>query len=175
MIDLSMSYWAASQLDRLIPLCEQIVQVRQSKLGEHHPDTLVSMNNLALAYLIAGRFDRLIPFCEQAVRSQQSKLGVDHPDTLTWMSNLANVYERTGQRDRAIPIHEQVVRRGVTSWVRIILIRSALEGTWPRPTWRRSVTRMPRHYAANSWKPSAGASRATILSTTIRCPCSVAA
>ena len=87
----------------MIPLCEELLALRQSKLGEYHPDTLTSTTNLAMAYMAAGpAFDRLVPFCEQVVRARQSKLGDDHPDTLTWISNLAKVYEGAGFHDRAI-------------------------------------------------------------------------
>ena len=47
--------------DEAIPLFERTLADREQVLGETHPDTLTSRNNLALAYQDAGRLDEAIP------------------------------------------------------------------------------------------------------------------
>ena len=49
-------------------------------LGEDHPDTLTSRNNLADAYQAAGDLGRAIPLFEQALADRGRVLGEDHPD-----------------------------------------------------------------------------------------------
>jgi hypothetical protein len=47
----------ARQLDEAIPLFEQTLADRERVLGQAHPDTLTSRDNLANAYKDAGRLD----------------------------------------------------------------------------------------------------------------------
>ena len=47
----------ARQLDEAIPLFEQTLADRERVLGQAHPDTLTSRDNLAKAYKDAGRLD----------------------------------------------------------------------------------------------------------------------
>ena len=57
MNNLAMAYRDAGRTGPRIPLHEQTLKVRRAKLGEDHPNTLVSMGNLALAYREAGQLD----------------------------------------------------------------------------------------------------------------------
>ena len=50
MNNLAMSYEAAGKNDRALPLYEETLALRKSKLGPDHPDTLQSMNILASSY-----------------------------------------------------------------------------------------------------------------------------
>ncbi|CAM5473626.1 Tetratricopeptide (TPR) repeat protein OS=Streptomyces griseomycini OX=66895 GN=FHS37_007764 PE=4 SV=1 [Streptomyces griseomycini] len=47
-------------------------------LGEDHPDTLASRNNLAGAYESAGDLTRAIPLYERTLRERVRLLGEDH-------------------------------------------------------------------------------------------------
>ncbi|MFF1803929.1 tetratricopeptide repeat protein, partial [Streptomyces virginiae] len=76
-------------------------------LGEDHPDTLTSRNNLASAYRAAGDLGRAIPLYEQTLTDRTRVLGTDHPSTLTSRNNLAGAYESAGDLGRAIPLYEQ--------------------------------------------------------------------
>ncbi|AGP55399.1 hypothetical protein M271_19250 [Streptomyces rapamycinicus NRRL 5491] len=57
-------------------------------LGEDHPDTLASRNNLAHAYQGAGDLNRAIPLYEQTLTACVRVLGEDHPVTRTVRDNL---------------------------------------------------------------------------------------
>ena len=52
------TYQDLGQLDRAISLFGQTLELRRVKLGEDHPDTLISKNNLAGAYADAGQVER---------------------------------------------------------------------------------------------------------------------
>jgi hypothetical protein len=60
-------------------------------LGEDHPDTLTSRNNLAGAYQAAGDLDRAIPLLEATLSDCRRALGEDHPLTSTVRRNLRAV------------------------------------------------------------------------------------
>ncbi|MEV8354833.1 tetratricopeptide repeat protein, partial [Streptomyces niveus] len=62
-------------------------------LGEDHPHTLTSRNNLAYTYQSAGDLERAVPLCEQTLTDSIRLLGEDHPHTLTSRNNLAYTYQ----------------------------------------------------------------------------------
>ena len=66
----------------------------KAKLGQDHPDTLSSMNNLAIAYRDTGRLSEALPLYEEALRLGKAKLAPDHPNTLMYMNNLANAWDK---------------------------------------------------------------------------------
>jgi tetratricopeptide (TPR) repeat protein len=105
--------WTGAFLDnqgapaRAIPLLHRALTDSIRLLGEDHPDTLASRNNLAYAYQTAGDLGRAIPLHEQNLTDRRRVLGEDHPDTLASRNNLASAYQTAGDLGRAIPLHEQ--------------------------------------------------------------------
>jgi tetratricopeptide (TPR) repeat protein len=96
------------QLNRSIPLFEQVATDRLRVLGADHPGTLYSRNNLARAYEMAGRLGEAIPLFEQAAVDALRVWGGRHPNTLTLRNNLALAYQDAGRLDEAIELFEQV-------------------------------------------------------------------
>ena len=78
-------------------------------LGDDHPQTLASRNNLAHAHYSAGRLDAAIPLYEEVLADRVRLLGEDHPDTLTSRNNLAGAYYSAGRLGEAIPLLEGVL------------------------------------------------------------------
>lgn len=68
-------------------------------LGEDHPDTLRSRDNLAVVYREAGRVEEAIPLYEQALSGFERVLGKDHPTTESCRENLAAAYRKAGVTD----------------------------------------------------------------------------
>ncbi|MEU0244953.1 tetratricopeptide repeat protein [Streptomyces sp. NPDC006235] len=95
-----------SHTARTIPLLEATLAQREEALGEIHPDTLTSRNNLATAYQVVGDLGRAIPLYEVTLAQSEQVLGDTHPDTLTSRNNLAYAYQAVGDLGRAIPLHE---------------------------------------------------------------------
>jgi hypothetical protein len=58
-------------------------------LGQEHPDTLTSMNNLASTFWNQGRWKEAEELFVQVVETRKRVLGQEHPDTLISMNNLA--------------------------------------------------------------------------------------
>ncbi|MBN1172875.1 MAG: tetratricopeptide repeat protein, partial [Micromonosporaceae bacterium] len=92
----------AGRLVEAIGLYERILADRVRVLGEDHPSTLTSRNNLAYAYESAGRLTEAIPLYQQALADRIRVLGEDHPDTVVSRQNLAGAYwsvEQSGTSD----------------------------------------------------------------------------
>ncbi|MFJ4636029.1 tetratricopeptide repeat protein, partial [Streptomyces hygroscopicus] len=75
-------------LDRAIPLYEQTLTDTVRILGEDHPKTLTSSNNLAYTYQAAGDLGRAIPLYKQTLTDTIRILGEDHPTTRLVRDNL---------------------------------------------------------------------------------------
>ncbi|MGW4945722.1 tetratricopeptide repeat protein [Actinoplanes sp. NPDC004185] len=97
------------QVSAAVELFEQVGADRQRVLGDDHPDTLASRNDLAFAYRAAGRLAEAIDLFEQARASRRRVLGDDHPDTLVSRNNLAGAYLAAGRVAEAVDLFEQLV------------------------------------------------------------------
>jgi hypothetical protein len=91
--NLAIDYSEAGRRTEALELSERVLQLRKSKLGEDHPDTLTSMGNLAIDYSEAGRRTEALELSEKVLQLRKSKLGDDHPDTLSSMQVLAYLME----------------------------------------------------------------------------------
>ncbi|MCA2178467.1 tetratricopeptide repeat protein [Nonomuraea glycinis] len=81
----------------------------QRVLGDRHPDTLTSRNDLAGVYREAWDLGRAIPLYEATLADRERVLGDSHPDTLISRNDLASAYEAAGDLDLAIPLYERTL------------------------------------------------------------------
>ncbi|MFI6038095.1 tetratricopeptide repeat protein [Streptomyces sp. NPDC051315] len=95
---------------RAIRHLQRATTAHERVLGEDHPNTLASRNNLASAYRSAGDMGRALPLYERTLTDTVRVLGEDHPNTLTSRNNLAGAYESAGDLGRAIPLYEQTLQ-----------------------------------------------------------------
>jgi len=83
-----------------------------SALGENHPDTLKTMNNLTLLYSRQVHYDKADSLYIECLEKTKSILGENHPDSLDTMNNLALLYYRRGQRHaKAHSLYEESLRK----------------------------------------------------------------
>uniref|UniRef100_UPI00065FA1E9 tetratricopeptide repeat protein n=1 Tax=Cellulomonas flavigena TaxID=1711 RepID=UPI00065FA1E9 len=72
---------SAGRTEEAIALFEQVLVDRARILGEDHPGTLASRNNLAGAYASVGRLEEAIGLLESPLAECLRILGPDHPHT----------------------------------------------------------------------------------------------
>ena len=110
-------YFADEQgrLQEALAFHRQALAVYGRVLGEEHPGTLTSMNNLAVTLKAQGDLAGARELQEQVLAVERRVLGEEHPDTLTTMNNLASTLWSQGDLAGARPLQEQVlaVRRRV--------------------------------------------------------------
>ena len=70
------------------PLFERALDLRRSRLGDDHPDTLESASNLAFDLLALGQYEQARQLAEDTLTRRRRVLGDDHPDTLISANNL---------------------------------------------------------------------------------------
>ena len=83
------------------PLFEQALAIHKAVLGERHPDTALSLNNLALLLEAQGDYAAAKPLYEQALAINKAVYGERHPDTATSLNNLATLLWAQGDVDGA--------------------------------------------------------------------------
>jgi serine/threonine protein kinase len=71
------------------PLLEKILAIRRKVLGEEHPATATSYNNLAANQNPQGRYAQAEEDCRKALAIHRKRLGEDHPHTAASYDNLA--------------------------------------------------------------------------------------
>ncbi len=111
--DLSDVYYGAAQHlfrqgrdGQSLVLRKAILAQRVQTLGDTHPETLISRNNLALAYQSAGDLERAAPLFAATLAQQVQVLGDNHPETLTTRHNLALTLRTARDLERAVPLFE---------------------------------------------------------------------
>jgi hypothetical protein len=72
----------------------QVMETRKRKLGQEHPSTLTSMNNLAFTWRGQGKVNKALELMEICVKSRKKILGVDHPLTQSSLETLNWWYEK---------------------------------------------------------------------------------
>jgi tetratricopeptide (TPR) repeat protein len=76
--------------------------IRIKALGEAHPDTATSYNNLAVTLVEQGKNAEVEAMHRRALAIRIKALGEAHPDTATSYSNLAFSLDLQGQHDEAL-------------------------------------------------------------------------
>ena len=92
------------------PYYEQALAIHRKVLGEEHPDTAASLNNLG--YLAAGRWATMPApghTTKQALAIRRKVLGEEHPDTATSLNNLGSLLQEMGDYAGARPYFEQAL------------------------------------------------------------------
>nr|MDJ0843452.1 CHAT domain-containing protein [Crocosphaera sp.] len=91
------------------PLYQQALAIKKQQLGENHPSTATSLNNLAGLYESQGRYTEAEPLLQQALAINKEQLGENHPDTASSVNNLAVLYKSQGRYTEAEPLLQQAL------------------------------------------------------------------
>ncbi|WP_420629247.1 tetratricopeptide repeat protein [Candidatus Leptofilum sp.] len=88
---------------------EQALAIRQQVLGDDHPDTAQSLNNMGLLLNDIGHLAEARLYLKQALTIRQQVLGDDHPDTAQSFKNMGILLQDSGQLSEAQPFFEQAL------------------------------------------------------------------
>jgi len=116
-----LSGWLSDLSQRLVPALQerwkhvkelraQIMEKRRGLLGEEHPDTLLSMNDLALTFICQKRWKEVEQLLVPAMKTSRNVLSKEHSTTLVITSNLAVAYYYQGQWKEAEKLFVHVLK-----------------------------------------------------------------
>ena len=90
-------------------LYEEALAAFRRTLGDEHPETLTSINNLGTLWQVKGDYTGAEPLYEEALPAKRRTLGDDHPSTLGSISNLASFRCTKGDYQKALPLITEAV------------------------------------------------------------------
>ncbi|RDB16830.1 Kinesin light chain [Hypsizygus marmoreus] len=90
-------------------LQKQVIEYKQTTLGNDHPDTLLAMENLAITYHKQGQFTKAEQLRSYVVEAYMKIFGKDHLSTLSAIGHLAMTYWSQGQWSKAEELQSNVV------------------------------------------------------------------
>ena len=87
------------------PLYLEALAISKAELGQRHPNTASSLNNLAALYDSQGRYGKAEPLYLEALAIYKAELGERHPSTASSLNNLAELYRSQGRYGEAEPLY----------------------------------------------------------------------
>jgi tetratricopeptide (TPR) repeat protein len=76
------------------PYYEKALEIRKKVLGDEHPDTARSLNNLAILCYYENDFKEAADLMRKALAIRMKVLGADHPDTKSTMGSLEVIEQK---------------------------------------------------------------------------------
>jgi len=80
---------------------ETALHLRREHLGDEHPDTLDSINQMGVLLWRQGKYDEAEPYVTQALETRRRVLGGEHPDTVTSIESMFLLLSSQGKRVKA--------------------------------------------------------------------------
>jgi tetratricopeptide (TPR) repeat protein len=80
-------------------------------LGEEHPRTLTSINNLSLLLKDQGKPGEAEPYFREALEKRRRVLGEEHPSTLRSIGNLGQLLQAQGKTSEAEPYCREALEK----------------------------------------------------------------
>ena len=96
-------------------LFNEALEGRCDRLGDDHPDTLETKNDLAVLYKEQARYDEAESRLIEAIKGRRLKLGDTHARTLESWHNLIELYEAWGKPEKANEWRAKLPRREGTN------------------------------------------------------------
>ena len=88
-------------------LIRTVLEIRVETVGEDHPSSLMSLNQLADFLFSQGRIDEVEPLDRKTLEIRRRVLGEEHPDTLRSLNGLAATLFNQGRYAEAAPLFEE--------------------------------------------------------------------
>ncbi len=102
--------YRAGKYSEAIPIARRLLELREKTLGQEHPNTATSLNNLALLYKAMGDYAKAEPLYQRALKIREKALGPEHPGTATTLDSLAALYYATGHYAKAEPFYQRALK-----------------------------------------------------------------
>jgi tetratricopeptide (TPR) repeat protein len=93
--------------DEAEKLNRRALEEREKELGDRHPDTLTSVNNLALVLQYQGKYDEAEKLSRRALEGTEKKLGAQHPDTLVSVHCLVALLRQQKRYEEAWDFYQR--------------------------------------------------------------------
>ena len=107
--DIAYLMYYVAEYKKAEELYKKALEIRERILGEEHPDTATSYNNLGVVYARQGEYKKAEELYKKALEIRERILGEEHPDTATSYNNLGVVYARQGEYKKAEELYKKAL------------------------------------------------------------------
>ena len=97
--------------EKALEYLEKALDIQKRLLGDDHPDTAVSLNNIGMLYQEMGNREKALEYLEKALDIWKRLLGDDHPDTIDSVMSLGNLFLVLNRRPEALALVEYHLSR----------------------------------------------------------------
>jgi tetratricopeptide (TPR) repeat protein/tRNA A-37 threonylcarbamoyl transferase component Bud32 len=97
--------------DAALPLQESALATRRRVLGEEHPQTLSSINQMGVLLDSQGKLEEAERYYREALEKFRRVLGEEHPETLTSINNMGFLMWAQGKPDEAEPYLREALEK----------------------------------------------------------------
>ena len=87
----------------------QALTIRRAVLGNDHPSTLASINNMGLVLVSQGKLNEAEQYHREGLESSRRILGNEDPGTLLSINNFGTLLHRQGKLDEAEPYYREAL------------------------------------------------------------------
>ena len=95
--------------EEAVAVAEAALQTHIGLVGEDHPQTATSSNQLALALKATGRVEEAIPLASAALTTHRAHLGPDDAELYVTMNSLASMLNRAKRYSEAEPLFREAI------------------------------------------------------------------
>src|SRR5215471_9983771 len=98
------AFLRAGKYSEAIPLAQQVLAIREAKVGPGHIGVVYAINRLARAYEGQGRLRDAEPLYRRALAIRENVLGPNHPDVAESLAKLGRLYSLQGRNADAASV-----------------------------------------------------------------------
>ena len=107
--DVAFFFYLNARYDGAEPLHRRVLAICEKALGQEHPDTATSLNNLAEVLRSKGDYGGAEPLYRRALAINEKVLGKEHLDTAASLNNLAALLCSKGDYAGAESLHRRAL------------------------------------------------------------------
>jgi tetratricopeptide (TPR) repeat protein len=115
------TYLSLGHYKQAEPHLKRALVLRRTEVGDDHPDTLISINNMGSLLDSMGKLAEAEPYYREVLEARRRVLGDDHPSTLISTHNMGRLFRDLGRLNEAEALGAEAVRKAR---------RSLPEGHW---------------------------------------------
>jgi len=104
---------AKFEYEKSIEYFEQALEIHKQVLGELHPYTGTTYNNLGQVYWHKGDFEQALHFYNKGLTIRKKVLGEKHPDIAGSLSNIGLVYGSMKEHEKAVSCYKKALSTGL--------------------------------------------------------------
>ena len=98
-----------ADFDKALVYYEKSLKIKEEILGEGHPSTATTYNNIAVVYDAQGNYGEALEFYRKDLEIREKVLGLEHPSTATTYNNIAGVYKAQGNYGEALEFNRKAL------------------------------------------------------------------